>query len=168
MKPGQVTWTVCCYTVADVSDQNPDLSENAPDGRGGEGLPGASARVLENLAELEPELVSAGMFGPGGETVALFPEASGWGESASELLQALAAGSGDEVPDSAHIASNGGEVFVVYEAGLSLVAVTGRFVLASLTAYDMRMALRDAAGRSAGSEASLPFPRARNEDSGDA
>jgi hypothetical protein len=49
----------------------------------------------------------------------------------------------DRPVDSAHLATETAEVFVVRQDGLSLVAVTGRFVLASLTSFDMRMALRD-------------------------
>jgi len=149
--------------VADISDQEPTLSENSPV-QGGEELAAASARVLENLAELEPELVSAGIFDESGKTLALTSDSPGWDETASELLAALAAESGEEEPDSAHIASAEGEVFVVHEAGLSLIAVTGRFVLASLTVYDMRMALRDATG----SIATNPAAKAKNTGSNDA
>ncbi|MGB0121246.1 MAG: hypothetical protein WBP55_09875, partial [Solirubrobacterales bacterium] len=45
--------------------------------------------------------------------------------------------------DSAHLATDEAEIFVVREKGLVLVAVTARFVLASLTGFDLRMALRD-------------------------
>ena len=139
--PGQVTWPVCCYTVADVTGKS--------DESGGNALASAAGRVLENLAELEPELVAAGIFDAAREPVAVASGSSAWASEAAVLLDAVEAGSGDEKLDSAHIACEGGEAFVVSESGLSLVAVTGRFVLASLTSYDMRMALRDAV-RSAG------------------
>lgn len=108
-------------------------------------LTGAAARVLDNLAELEPELVSAGIFDLDREPLAVSSDSLTWAREAAELLEALEASSRDERFDSAHIASADGEVFVVSESGLSLVAVTGRFVLASLTSYDMRMSLRDVA-----------------------
>lgn len=104
----------------------------------------AAERVLENLAELEPELISAGIFRDR-EPVAVASGSEGWTATALEVLEAVEAGSEGETLDSAHVACAGGEVFVVSDSGLELVAVTGRFVLASLTAYDMRMALRDAA-----------------------
>ncbi len=122
--------------MADESRQSGDLSENAPE---------AALRVLENLGELEPELISAGIFDRDGKPVAVTSDSKAWPVSAAGLLDALEAGSGEEKLDSAHIASSEGEVFVVRESDLSLVAVTGRFVLASLTSYDMRMALRDVA-----------------------
>jgi hypothetical protein len=104
--------------------------------------------VLENLAELEPELVSAGIFRDR-EPVAVTSGADGWSSTAIEVIESVAAASPDEKVDSAHIACAEGEVFVVSDSGLELVAVTGRFVLASLTSYDMRMALRDAASAKA-------------------
>jgi len=117
-----------------------------------------ASRVLENLAEMEVELVSAGIFGPDRLPVSVTAHPATWPESATELLAAIEAASGEEEVDSAHIATAEGEVFVVSEGGYSLVAATGRYVLASLTTYDMRMALRDAIregggdrGREAGS-----------------
>lgn len=104
-----------------------------------------AARVLENLAELEPELVNAGIFDRDREAIFVTSGSDGWPARAGELLAALEAASGDEEADFAHLAAAEGEVFAVSESGLWLVAVTGRFVLASLAAYDMRMALRDVA-----------------------
>lgn len=121
--------------MADVNGKSGDPGENA--------LSDAGTRVLENLAELEPALVNAGIFNRQREAVALTSDSQSWAKDASELLEALEHGSRGEVFDSAHIAGAEGEVFVVSEQDLSLVAVTGRFVLASLTSYDMRMALRD-------------------------
>ncbi|MBN8867952.1 MAG: hypothetical protein J0H98_10400 [Solirubrobacterales bacterium] len=118
-----------------MSTETGDPGENS--------LAAAADRVLDNLAELEPELVGAAIFGPEGERIAVKADSERWPSVAAELLAALEAGSGDEDLDSAHVARADGEVFVVKESGLSLVAVTGRFVLASLTSYDMRMALRD-------------------------
>lgn len=116
--------------------------------------------MLDNLAELEPELVSAGIFRDR-EPVAVTSSADGWPEAALEVMDAVSAASPSDPVDSAHVASSSGEVFVVSDSGLDLVAVTGRFVLASLTAYDMRMALRDAASVESSSGA-------ENEGPGDA
>jgi hypothetical protein len=141
--------------VADENGKASRRGENDPGSepatRGGDaaagapGLKDSAARVLENLGELEPELVSAGIFDADRELIVSTSDSSLWAAHAAGLLEALEAGSGDETFDSAHVAAADGEVFVVSESGLWLVAVTGRFVLASLTSYDMRMALRDVA-----------------------
>ncbi|MBN8870449.1 MAG: hypothetical protein J0H66_11260 [Solirubrobacterales bacterium] len=128
--------------MADENGKANEMSENA--------LAAAAGRVLENLAELEPELVNAGIFDGDRRPVATSSENASWPGEAAALLEALEAGSADEDLDSAHVASTAGEVFVVSESGLSLVAVTGRYVLASLTSYDMRMALRDVARAGSG------------------
>jgi len=146
--------------VADVNGKTGDLSETA--------LKRAAGRVLENLAELEPELINAGIFDLNRDAVAVSSKSAAWLKEAVELLDALEAASGEERFDSAHVASENGEVFVVSEAGLSLVAVTGRFVLASLTSYDMRMALRDVARAEFGSGSGKVSPRAENGGSEDA
>lgn len=118
------------------------------------GIPGSGSqeesarRVLENLAELEPELRGAAIFDGIGAARRLLAVRDGdprWAEAAGELADAAEAAAVDEF-DSAHVALDGGEAFVVVEAGMTLVATTGRFVLASLTGYDMRMSLRDLAG----------------------
>lgn len=146
--------------MADVNGNNGISGETA--------LEQAAGRVLENLAELEPQLVNAGIFGPEGKSVASSSDDPAWTTQAAGLLEALEAGSGDEKLDSAHVASAEGEVFVVSESGLSLVAVTGRFVLASLTSYDMRMALRDAARAGASENDINSAPGAEKEGNGDA
>ncbi|MGK2931489.1 MAG: hypothetical protein ACSLFD_01725 [Solirubrobacterales bacterium] len=99
-------------------------------------------RVLDNLAELEPELRAAAILGPGGESLASTRTGADWLGAANELLASVDAVRERPV-DSAHLATETAEVFVVRQDGLSLIAVTGRFVLASLTSFDMRMALRD-------------------------
>lgn len=102
---------------------------------------------------MEPELKAAAIFrGDGGpaDLVAATGDL-GWAGNAGDVARAVrnAAEGGF---DSAHIALEQGEVFVVAEAGFTLVAATGRFVLASLTRFDARMCLRDLAAED-GSEA---------------
>jgi len=104
----------------------------------------AAGRVLENLTELEPELRAAAIIDDDGRTIASSGSALTWGGAGLELLASLDAVRDREV-DSAHLATETAEIFMVREGGLSLIAVTGRFVLASLTSFDMRMALRDVA-----------------------
>ena len=137
--------------MADVDGKSESTGVNA--------LSDAAERVLENLAELEPELVSAGIFDADGSPVAVSSSSPDWVAAANELVDSVLASSDSEALDSAHVATSEGEVFVVTEAGLLLVAVTGRFVLASLTAYDMRMALRDLAGSTGATD---PAPAAKN------
>lgn len=113
-----------------------------PDSAEGDGAQGA-LRGIPYLAELEPELRGAVILGPEGEVIEnSVPAASGFAEAASSLVDEIVAYR-DESLDSAHIASDEAEVFVVREAGLTLVAVAARFVLASLMTYDIRMTLRD-------------------------
>ena len=73
------------------------------------------------------------------------PEA--WGTAAADLL-AAADSAGSEPAAHAHVATADGEVFGVRETGLAAVAVTERFVLASLVVFDLRTALRELAGAS--------------------
>lgn len=136
-----MTWTVCSYTVAENTNQPPDPVEPA---QGTKGLAGSAERVLENLAELEPELRAAAIIGSDGATVASSGAEPEWSARAGDLLAALDKAKDREI-DSAHLATETAEIFVVREDGLALVAVTGRFVLASLTSFDIRMALRDLA-----------------------
>lgn len=106
-------------------------------------------RGIPYLSELEPELRGAVILGPAGEVIeSSVPSASGFAEAAGSLVDDLVAHR-DEPLDSAHIASDDAEVFVVREAGLTLVAVAARFVLASLMTYDIRMTLRDLSAEAA-------------------
>lgn len=134
-----MTWPVCSYTVAENTNQPP---ESGASSHGEDALRGSAERVLENLAELEPELRAAAIIGTGGETLASSGSEPAWSRRAGELLSALDKAKEREI-DSAHLATETAEIFVVREGGMALVAVTGRFVLASLTGFDIRMALRD-------------------------
>jgi hypothetical protein len=100
-----------------------------------------AALALDTLAGLEPELKAAVVLSDDGRILAATPGDDGWGVAAAALLAELEkAGEGDL--DSSHITTEDAEVFVVRESGVALVAVTARFVLASLTSFDVRMALR--------------------------
>jgi len=94
------------------------------------------------LAELEPDLRGAAIFDPqGGLIECSVGGSSGFAEAAAKLVSEIEVG-GDEPIDSCHIASDDAEVFLVREAGMTLVAVAERFVLSSLMTYDIRMTLR--------------------------
>lgn len=110
--------------------------------------PGSGEAGLAYLAELEPDVRAAGIFDSEGRPVATSaPDLPAFLEAALPLLGSVEAtsGRGQEL-DSCHIALEDGEIFIVREEGLTMVAVTERFVLASLTGFDMRMALRDFPG----------------------
>ncbi len=98
--------------------------------------------MLDTLAGLEPELRAAAVLSESGEILASTVEDESWKRSAVGFADALAAVGTGEL-DSSHVATEQAEVFLVREAGFSLVAVTARFVLASLTSFDIRMSLRD-------------------------
>ena len=112
-------------------------------------------RGLSRLIELEPEIRAAAILDDVGNVVGCLGPADrpggrdwdrhGFGPAAVELVVAIDEAGGKPF-DSCHIASSDAEIFVVREGSLSLVALSERFVLASLMAFDMRMTLRDLDG----------------------
>ena len=66
-----------------------------------------------------------------------------WLEAGRALLEAADEASG-AIATHAHVATEDGEAFVLRLGAVAMVAVTDRFVLASLVLADMRAALRDA------------------------
>ena len=68
-----------------------------------------------------------------------------WGGASRELLEAADRADGQKAAH-VHIATADGEVFCVREGQLVAVAVTDRFVLASLMIFDLRAALRGLQG----------------------
>lgn len=101
-----------------------------------------AAHSLDRLMELSPDMRGGAILGAG-EVLAASSESDGWGEAATALLSAAdtAAGPAEQV----HVATELGEVFALRDGNLAAVAVTERFVLASLMAFDMRATLRDLA-----------------------
>jgi hypothetical protein len=98
------------------------------------------------LLELEPEIRAAAILDrDGGVLECTTSGPPDFGSAAADVVDVIDA-AGSKPVDSCHIASPDAEVFVVREGDLALVAVTERFVLASLMAFDMRMTLRDLAG----------------------
>lgn len=104
----------------------------------------AAAQALAFLAEMSPDLRGGAILGPGGDVLAADGDPAEWGDAAGALMEA-ADGAGGESADQVHIATGQGEVFALRHAGLIAVAVTERFVLASLMSFDMRSVLRDLA-----------------------
>lgn len=101
--------------------------------------------ALEFLTEMSPDLRGAAILGPEGEALAATGEdPERWAEDAEVLF--AAADSAEDVPvEQVHIATEQGEVFAIRNAGLTAVAVTDRFALASLMLFDMRSTLRQLA-----------------------
>lgn len=92
--------------------------------------------------ELSPEM-RGGAILEADVVLAATGDEAGWGDSAAALL--AAADADGESAEQVHVATEAGEVFVLREGNLTAVAVTERFVLASLMAFDMRATLRDLA-----------------------
>lgn len=92
--------------------------------------------------ELSPEMRGGAILGPEG-VLAASGDPGAWDEAAGALLQS--ADGGAAPVEQVHVATEAGEVFALRERELAAVAVTERFVLASLMAFDMRAVLRDLA-----------------------
>jgi hypothetical protein len=101
-----------------------------------------AAHSLDYLMELSPEMRGGAILEADTVLAATGDEAD-WGDSAAALL--AAADADGESAEQVHVATEAGEVFVLRDGNLTAVAVTERFVLASLMAFDMRATLRDLA-----------------------
>jgi hypothetical protein len=106
------------------------------------GQSGAAERALDYLRELTPELRGAVILEGEGRALAATGAAERWAKAGTALLGA-ADDAGGRRADHVHVATGDGEVFAVRDGDLALVLVTERFVLASLTVFDMRAVLRD-------------------------
>jgi hypothetical protein len=115
--------------------------------------PQLAEQALGRLMELSPEM-RGGAILERGKVLASSGDGDEWGQAAGALL--AAADADGEAAEQVHVATESGEVFAVREADLLAVAVTERFVLASLMAFDMRSVLRDLAAGGAGAARSAP------------
>lgn len=114
-----------------------------PDGETSEAVSAdAAASALAYLTEMSPDLRGGAILESGGSVLAASDRPERWREDVETLLE-VADGAGGEPVDQAHIATEQGEVFAVRQAGLTAIAVTDRFALASLLFFDMRAVLRD-------------------------
>ena len=114
-----------------------------PDGETSEAVSAeAATSALAYLTEMSPDLRGGAILESGGAILAASDRPERWREDAATLLE-VADGAGGEPVDQAHIATEQGEVFAVRHAGLTAIAVTDRFALASLLFFDMRAVLRD-------------------------
>ncbi len=114
-----------------------------PDGETSEAVSAdAAASALAYLTEMSPDLRGGAILASGGSVLAASERPERWREDVETLLE-VADGAGGEPVAQAHIATEQGEVFAVRHAGLTAIAVTDRFALASLLFFDMRAVLRD-------------------------
>jgi hypothetical protein len=114
-----------------------------PDGEMSEAVSAdAAASALAYLTEMSPDLRGGAILESGGSVLAASDRPERWREDVGTLLE-VADGAGGEQVEQAHIATEQGEVFAVRHAGLTAIAVTDRFALASLLFFDMRAVLRD-------------------------
>jgi hypothetical protein len=112
----------------------------------------AADRAVSHLQEISPQLRGCALLSATGEVLAASGDPDSWGEAARELFVAADAAQSEPAAYT-HIATGDGEVFCVREGELAAVAVTDRFVLASLMIFDLRSVLRDlAAGELPGAE----------------
>ncbi len=98
-------------------------------------------QAVAYLEEISPEMRGCAILDSSGEVLASSGEGGAWREAASELLEAADSAGGGQSAHS-HVATGDGEVFCVRHEGLVAVAVTERFVLASLMLFDLRAVLR--------------------------
>jgi hypothetical protein len=108
-----------------------------------------AGRAVSYLEEISPEMRGCAILAEDGRVLAASGEVERWGAAARELITAADAAGGEPV-SHAHVATGDGEAFCVREGGLTGFAVTERFVLASLTIFDMRIALRQLAAAGVG------------------
>jgi predicted regulator of Ras-like GTPase activity (Roadblock/LC7/MglB family) len=102
----------------------------------------AAEHALAYLAEMSADLRGAAILGPEGAVIAASGDAERWQDDGAALLT-VADGAGEEPVEQVHIGTGQGEVFAVRQDGLTAIAVTERFVLASLMFFDLRSILRD-------------------------
>src|SRR4051794_13736502 len=110
----------------------------------------AAERALAHIHEVSPDMRGGAIISSDGSVLAASREPDRWAAAAKRLLDA-AEGVGSGGVEHVHVATEEGEVFAVRESGLTAVAVTERFALASLMTFDMRASLR---GLGAGAVAS--------------
>jgi hypothetical protein len=108
-----------------------------------------AGRAVSYLEEISPEMRGCAILAEDGEVLAASGNAEHWGEAGRDLVAAADAAGGEPVAH-AHVATGDGEAFCVREGGLTAVAVTERFTLASLMLFDMRITLKQLAAAGVG------------------
>jgi hypothetical protein len=101
-------------------------------------------QAVAYLEEVSPQLRGCAILDGEGEVLAASGDPERWGPAAQDLLNSADAAGGEPVTH-AHVAAAEGEAFCVREGRFAAVAVTERFVLASLMIFDLRTVLRELA-----------------------
>lgn len=110
----------------------------------------AAERVVTNLVELSAGLRGCALVAADGAVLASSDQAP-WGERTVELWKAADATREDAGPvTQVQIGGEGGELFAARSDGITAIAVTDRFALASLLFCDLRAALREFAATGEG------------------
>lgn len=104
----------------------------------------AAEAALAYLREMSPDLRGAAILDADGAVLAATGSPERWREDAATLFEAADRADGEAV-EQVHVGTEQGEVFALRHAGLTAIAVTERFALASLTLFDMRALLRELA-----------------------
>ena len=104
----------------------------------------AAERALALLGEMSADMRAGAIVTAAGEVLASDGPATAWGERVAEVLAQADASAGDPA-EHIHIATEAGELFLTRRDGLTVAAITERFVLASLMSFDMRAILGDLA-----------------------
>ena len=104
----------------------------------------SAERALALLGEMSAEMRAGAILGTGGEVLASDGPPDAWAERVSAVLEQADAADGDPA-EHIHIATEAGELFLTRRNGVTVVAITERFVLASLMSFDMRAVLTDLA-----------------------
>lgn len=102
------------------------------------------AQAVAYLEEISPEMRGCAILDDRGTVLASTGDQADWQKASGELLDAVDGAEGQDAAH-AHIATGDGEVFCVRQGSLTAIAVTDRFVLASLMLFDLRAVLRDLA-----------------------
>jgi len=104
----------------------------------------SAERALSLLGEMSADMRAGAILGAGGEVLASDGPADAWAERVGAVLEQADAAA-DDPAEHIHIATEAGELFLTRRDGLTVAAITERFVLASLMSFDMRSVLTDLA-----------------------
>ena len=104
----------------------------------------SAERALALLGEMSADMRAGAILGADGKVLASDGPADDWAERVGAVLE-QADGAAGEFAEHIHIATEAGELFLTRREGLTVAAITERFVLASLMSFDMRSVLSDLA-----------------------
>ena len=107
----------------------------------------SAERALALLGGMSAEMRAGAILKADGEVLAADGPPDAWAERVGALLEQADEAAGDPA-EHIHVATEAGELFLTRRDGLTVAAITERFVLASLMAFDMRSVVTDLAAES--------------------